>query len=65
MFVSATNRHHVNSLFTSLLGNCTHSLHLTAGKCLVGTGHALCCTSFNTLGHSNGSQVTPHLSTLL
>lgn len=65
MFVSATNKYHVNSLFTSLLGDCTPSLHLTAGECLIGTGHALCCTSLSILGHRNGSQVTPYLSTLL
>ena len=45
MLVSATNRHHVNSLFTSVLGDHVPSLHLTAGKGLVGTGHALWCAS--------------------
>lgn len=49
MFVNVTNRHHVNSLFTSLLGDHIPSLHLTAGKGLVGTGHALWCTSLSTL----------------
>lgn len=64
MFVSATNRHRVNSLFTSLLGDHIPSLHLTSGKGLVETGHALWCTSLSTLGHGSGSQLTPRLPML-
>lgn len=55
----------MNSFFTSLVRDHIHSLHLTAGKGLVGTGHALSCTSLSTLGHGSGSQLIPQLPKLL